>query len=213
MRTITLTMVSMVAILSSTAARAEQVKPVDYDCALFNECSETAGNGPVIDRGKTKGFSMAGAITRAEAPKPAARVGAVPVQRPRPAAVAMMARAPVAAPMSAASGVDLQLNFISGSADLTPGARASADRLAAAMARPDRLATRFTIEGHTDAVGNPAANLDLSKRRAAAVVSYLAGKGVDTKRFVVEGYGSARPLPGMSAMAGANRRVVAKAIK
>lgn len=213
MRTITLTMVSMAALLSSTAVRAEQSKPVDYDCALFNECSEAAGNGPVIDRGKTKGFSMAGAITRAEPPKTAARVGAVPVQRPRPAAVAMMVRVPVSAPMSAASGVDLQLTFVSGSAELTPGARASADRLAAAMSRPERLATRFVIEGHTDAVGNPASNLDLSQRRAASVVSYLAAKGVDTKRFEVAGYGSNRPLPGMSTMAGANRRVVAKAIK
>lgn len=213
MRTISLTIVSMAALLSSVAAKAEQTKPVDYDCALFNECGETAGNGPVIDRGKTKGFSMAGAITRAEAPKPVARVGAAPVQRPRPAAVAMMARVPVAAPMSAASGVDLQLTFVSGRADLTPGARASADRLAAAMSRPERLATRFMIEGHTDAVGDRESNLELSRRRAAAVVGYLSAKGVDANRFEVAGYGSDRPLPGVSALAGANRRVVAKAIK
>ncbi len=212
MRKLTLVMASMVALGTASMARAEQAAPVDYDCALFNECGDSVGP----DRGNTKGFSMAGVRPAVEVAKPVAQrpvVGAAPVaQRPKLAATPRPAR-PQMAPASAAAGVDLQLNFMTNSAELTPGARASADRLAAAMMKPDRLSTRFMIEGHTDAVGSREANLDLSRRRAEAVVAFLAAKGVDTKRFEVAGYGFDRPLPGTSALNGANRRVVAKAIK
>ena len=81
------------------------------------------------------------------------------------------------------------------------------------MMKPERLSTRFMIEGHTDAVGSRESNLDLSRRRAAAVVNYLALKGIDAKRFEVMGYGFDRPVPGASSKSAANRRVVAKPIQ
>lgn len=180
-----------------------------YDCALFDECETTAS---ATDRGPTKGFSMSGPVTASVNTKPAVKA---PVAATRPVArIAPAAPRPAmgAAP-SAAAGVDLQMTFFSGSADLTPGARISADGLAAAMLRPGRESVRFMIEGHTDAVGNRAANLELSRRRAEAVVAYLADKGVDRSRFDVFGYGPDRPLPGLAAQSGANRRVVAKIIK
>ena len=45
---------------------------------------------------------------------------------------------------------------------------------------------RFRVEGHTDDRGNDAFNLDLSQRRASAVVDYLVGvRNVPIRRMVV----------------------------
>ncbi len=53
---------------------------------------------------------------------------------------------------------------------------------------------RLNIEGHTDNVASDAANLDLSKRRAAAVRKALVDRyGVAAARLATEGYGESRP--------------------
>jgi OOP family OmpA-OmpF porin len=49
------------------------------------------------------------------------------------------------------------------------------------------------VQGHTDERGNDAYNLDLSERRAAAVMDYLTSHGVDVKRLQAEGYGETQP--------------------
>jgi outer membrane protein OmpA-like peptidoglycan-associated protein len=53
---------------------------------------------------------------------------------------------------------------------------------------------RLRIEGHTDSRGGDAYNLQLSKDRAAAVKTYLVGKGVEAGRLESEGYGETKPL-------------------
>ena len=53
---------------------------------------------------------------------------------------------------------------------------------------------KFEIGGHTDSVGSADYNLKLSDRRAAAVVRYLTGKGVDAAQLKSKGYGATRPL-------------------
>ncbi|MFZ4785745.1 MAG: OmpA family protein [Flavobacteriales bacterium] len=50
------------------------------------------------------------------------------------------------------------------------------------------------IGGHTDNVGNDAANLALSTDRAFEVLRYLTSKGVDGKRISYKGYGETRPV-------------------
>lgn len=50
------------------------------------------------------------------------------------------------------------------------------------------------IGGHTDDKGTSTYNLELSKERAAAVVTYLIGKGVDAARLKAIGYGESKPL-------------------
>ncbi len=54
--------------------------------------------------------------------------------------------------------------------------------------------TKVRVEGHTDDVGDEEDNLDLSRRRAAAVRNYLIEKGVDAERLESEGYGESKPL-------------------
>ena len=50
------------------------------------------------------------------------------------------------------------------------------------------------IGGHTDSQGDAKYNLGLSERRAAAVVSFLVGEGVEVERLVSKGYGLTVPL-------------------
>ncbi|HMG53516.1 MAG TPA: OmpA family protein [Kofleriaceae bacterium] len=50
------------------------------------------------------------------------------------------------------------------------------------------------IQGHTDERGDDAYNLDLSDRRAKAVMKYLVDHGVEDKRLTAQGYGETQPL-------------------
>ena len=56
-------------------------------------------------------------------------------------------------------------------------------------------ALKLLIEGHTDAVGAAALNLDLSKRRAEAVKSVLVSQfSVDAARLATNGLGATKPM-------------------
>lgn len=50
------------------------------------------------------------------------------------------------------------------------------------------------VEGHTDSIGEADYNMDLSQRRADAVLGVLVKKmGVNSERLTAEGYGEERP--------------------
>lgn len=69
---------------------------------------------------------------------------------------------------------------------------------------------RLMIEGHTDNVGEAAANRALSERRAAAVLQALAGQyGISTSRLSSSGLGDTRPAAPNTTAEGRqqNRRV------
>jgi outer membrane protein OmpA-like peptidoglycan-associated protein len=68
---------------------------------------------------------------------------------------------------------------------------------------------KMRIEGHTDNRGAADMNLDLSKRRAASVRSWLEIHGIDAARLESEGYGLTKPIDTNDTDAGraANRRV------
>lgn len=69
---------------------------------------------------------------------------------------------------------------------------------------------KLRIEGHTDNVGDAAANQTLSERRAAAVKAYLASKlGIDGARLESQGFGASKPAASNDTPEGrqSNRRV------
>lgn len=67
---------------------------------------------------------------------------------------------------------------------------------------------KIVVQGHTDDLGNEAENLELSKRRAGAVMRYLVEAGIDAQRLSFQGYGKTKPkVPNTNAVNRAiNRR-------
>ncbi len=84
------------------------------------------------------------------------------------------------------------ISFESGSATLSPNSRYELDNLVTAMNAYPSLSVE--VAGHTDNVGDPAANLALSAARASAVVKYLTDRGISAGRLRARGYGDAKPL-------------------
>lgn len=68
---------------------------------------------------------------------------------------------------------------------------------------------RLRIEGHTDNVGQPAANQALSEARATAVKAWLVAAGIGSGRMETAGFGDTRPVAANDGDAGRalNRRV------
>jgi OmpA-OmpF porin, OOP family len=86
--------------------------------------------------------------------------------------------------------VSMTVQFATGSAELTPQAIQTLTSLGQALTNPTLANYRFRIEGHTDTVGSPAHNQQLSQRRAEAVVDYLATNfHIDRNRVQAIGMG------------------------
>ena len=103
--------------------------------------------------------------------------------------------------------LDMLVTFPMGSSALNEASRQELQSFATAMGSSTLTGMRFNIEGHTDAVGARDFNLDLSKKRADAVVSYLTSLGVDAARLRAEGFGFDKPRAGLAPKAAGNRRV------
>ncbi len=71
------------------------------------------------------------------------------------------------------------------------------------------------IRGHTDNVGTPNYNQDLSKRRAAAVAWFLKRRGISSNRLKTFGFGATQPVSPNETSVGRseNRRVEIKVIR
>ncbi len=82
--------------------------------------------------------------------------------------------------------------FDTGKTDIKPESNALLDELAAMLKTNADLKLR--IEGHTDNVGNKAANLQLSKGRAAAVKTVLVAREIAADRLTTEGFGDTKPV-------------------
>ena len=229
MKFMTVLLAGAAAMTLSSAAFAQAAAAPTYDCALFNECETAAPEAteaaPATKGGRvssTRGWNLSRtlpstpakpAATKPGVGKPAAVVGR-PGTKPAATPSSAKTRLTKAGPTQDVARVRLAqgITFVSGSANLTPSAAQNIDKLAAAMLRADKLSARFRIEGHTDSVGGRETNLELSKRRAAAVSSYLVSKGVDASRLDVVGYGFDQTLTGIPGTSAANRRVEAKPI-
>lgn len=110
--------------------------------------------------------------------------------------------------------INERVNFEFGS-DKIAGARSfEALDLVAKVLKDHPEIKRIEVAGHTDNVGPDAMNLDVSRRRAAAVAAYMVSRGVERERLVSNGYGPDSPIAKNDTEAGraANRRVEFKII-
>lgn len=84
------------------------------------------------------------------------------------------------------------IEFATGKNDLSTASTTTLLEAAAALnAVP---AVKIEIGGHTDNVGNAAANNALSLSRANAVKKFLAGQGIVADRLTTKGYGPTQPI-------------------
>lgn len=105
-----------------------------------------------------------------------------------PAPVVAAAPAAEAKDVTCGATVAVAATFATGSANLTPASRTLLNAVVPCIIAP------FEVGGHTDSVGNAAANLALSERRAQSVANYLASKGVDAKLMTTKGFGDTAPI-------------------
>lgn len=97
--------------------------------------------------------------------------------------------------------------FSRNSAEPTRALRAMLDEVASAL--EEAPATTVKILGHTDSLGSELYNLQLSIRRAEAVMEYLRSRGISLMRLAADGRGEAEPIADNATTAGraTNRRV------
>jgi outer membrane protein OmpA-like peptidoglycan-associated protein len=174
-------------------------------------------------QGGHQGLPTAGSIARPDtgaavaapsAQSPSEVNADLPIRRNRAGATTVSA----AHPRSAAGAADLSskptisiqnIQFEFGSAKLKPESVETLRNLGNALNQGLDDQKLFLIEGHTDAVGTRAYNLELSRLRAQAVRDFLVNEmAVEASRLEVVGKGSAEPANRRNPYASENRRVV-----
>jgi outer membrane protein OmpA-like peptidoglycan-associated protein len=102
------------------------------------------------------------------------------------------------------------VQFDVGKATIRPESLPRLDSVAEYMTH--KPSTRIEISGHSDNVGNPKNNKELSEKRAAACRDYLASKGIEASRVDAVGFGDERPIASNGTEEGRqqNRRIEAK---
>jgi OmpA-OmpF porin, OOP family len=88
--------------------------------------------------------------------------------------------------------IALYINFDSGKYELKPEMKGTIDQIIALLKENEDL--KVSIEGHTDNVGQPAANKTLSEQRARSVMNAVVEGGVDASRISAVGWGQERPI-------------------
>ena len=114
------------------------------------------------------------------------QAGEVPTGNPTPE---IKLRAHKASDESAFELKDVQ--FATNSTNMSAAAKLVLDAFASYLNEHTKY--QVNIEGHTDNVGRPNENLELSKKRAEVVADYLTNKGVSAQRLHSRGFGQEKP--------------------
>ena len=103
--------------------------------------------------------------------------------------------------------IALHINFDTGKSSIKDESRPVIEQMYELLTANPGLTVE--IQGHTDNVGKPEANLKLSDDRAKAVMTALLDKGIDAARLTAVGFGDSKPVAENSTEEGRakNRRV------
>lgn len=132
---------------------------------------------------------------------------------------ALAACAPVPQPGAYGAGPAFErriisaVNFDFNSYRIRPDSFALLDNTAVALNDPQLYGLVFEINGHTDISGRLGYNISLSTLRAAAVVDYLAARGVPRERMRPQGFGPLQLYDAYDPRSPANRRVEIVALR
>jgi OOP family OmpA-OmpF porin len=109
--------------------------------------------------------------------------------------------------LNATGHISLAINFDTGKSTIKDESKPIIDQMVELMKTNPEL--KVEIQGHTDNVGKPDANLKLSDERAHAVMQALLDAGIAQDRMTAKGYGDTRPVADNSTEEGRamNRRV------
>lgn len=86
-----------------------------------------------------------------------------------------------------------RIDFDSGGAQLNGLHKLKLDAIVSYVSS-DTGVSKLFVDGHADGSGERRSNLQLSQRRAQAVVDYLVAKGVDRKKLVLRFHGARYPI-------------------
>jgi outer membrane protein OmpA-like peptidoglycan-associated protein len=118
-----------------------------------------------------------------------------------------------AAPEKRAAAASMLITFETNSAELKPQAKKMLDTLGRAMTSDKLSNFNFAIEGHADPRGGEQFNLDLSQKRAEAVVGYLTeNHRIEASRLRPIGKGQSELFNRSQIDAPENRRVTVKTL-
>jgi OOP family OmpA-OmpF porin len=109
--------------------------------------------------------------------------------------------------LNATGHIALAINFDTGKSTIKDESQPIIEQMVELMQSNPEL--KVEIQGHTDNVGKPDANLKLSDERARAVMQALLDAGIAQDRMTAKGYGDTRPVADNSTEEGRarNRRV------
>jgi outer membrane protein OmpA-like peptidoglycan-associated protein len=212
-------------LLPSAAVRADDVKVFEKPPSLeeLQNALGTKGGKPKMVTRSIQIDDDGSAPPPAAAPvaAPVAAPSAAPAYTPAPSVAPAYAPAPVSKPVTPArprpqpapataqvseKAVAMRINFDYNSANLRPESLPFVESIAQLLkAEPQ---SSLVIEGHTDAAGSYAYNLQLSKARAGAVRNILINTyGVYAGRLIAVGKGPSEPLNAADPTSPDNRRV------
>lgn len=190
----------------STAALAEQQKQLALEARAEAERlklqAEEAANSAMSEAEKAKIRAEAEAA-RAEAARAEAEAAKAAMNQLKEELTELKTRQTDRGLVITLGDVLFEFN----KSELIPGAARNLEPLVVAL--KDNPEQTIEIEGHTDSIGSEQYNIDLSKKRADAVKSFLVRYEIDANRISTKGLGYEFPVASNKTEAGRqqNRRV------